>query len=81
MAKNHGPELWAIILEKAYAKLHGGYSRIPQTLCENALFSLSGAPYIKLYTKNFTGDELFQKIYEYDTKEFIMTTSIKPHDS
>lgn len=50
MARNHGPELWAIILEKAYAKLHGGYSKIPKTLTENALFALTGAPYMKLYT-------------------------------
>jgi hypothetical protein len=76
MARNHGPELWVIILEKAYAKLHGGYSKVPSTLTENALFALTGAPYMKLYTNQFTGDDLFAKIFEYDTKEYTMTTSI-----
>lgn len=50
MAKAHGPELWVIILEKAYAKLNGGYLNIQNGRAEDALFDLTGAPYLKIYT-------------------------------
>ena len=35
---------------------------------------------MKLYTNQFTGDELFLKIFDYDTKEYTMTTSIAPQN-
>jgi calpain-15 len=51
MARANGPELWVIMIEKAYAKLYGGYSKIPKGESENALFQLTGAPYKKYYTE------------------------------
>jgi calpain-15 len=37
-------EIWAILVEKAWAKLHGSYQRIEGGLPSNALFALTGKP-------------------------------------
>ena len=31
-SRNHGNELWALLLEKAWAKVHGSYERITDFL-------------------------------------------------
>ena len=43
-SKNHGNELWVMILEKAWAKLHGSYKRIESGWAFNAFRDLTGAP-------------------------------------
>ena len=43
-SKAHGNELWVILLEKAWAKLHGSYERIEAGFAENVLRDLTGAP-------------------------------------
>jgi calpain-15 len=40
-AKN---DLWVLILEKAWAKLHGSYERIMKGKTHNILRDLTGAP-------------------------------------
>ena len=44
MSKAHGNELWVILIEKAYAKLHGSYERIGRGMVHEALRDLTGAP-------------------------------------
>lgn len=45
-ARNHGNELWVLILEKAYAKLHGNYYLLRGGYVNEALLDLTGCPSI-----------------------------------
>ena len=44
-------ELWVMLLEKAWAKVHGGYANIDAGLARDALHDLTGAPTETFYTK------------------------------
>ena len=43
-SKANGNELWVLILEKAWAKLHGSYERIEAGFAHNVMNDLTGAP-------------------------------------
>ena len=43
-SRANGPELWVLILEKAWAKLHGSYHAIESGLAITAFRDLTGAP-------------------------------------
>jgi calpain-15 len=49
-AKPHGNEIWVLLLEKAWAKLHGSYQSIDLGSSMEALIALTGAP-CKFYRK------------------------------
>ena len=42
--KNHEHELWVVLLEKAWAKIHGSYQRISFGLAHETMRDLTGAP-------------------------------------
>ena len=43
--RGNGPELWVLLLEKAYAKINKCYANIEAGLTGNAIRDLTGAPY------------------------------------
>lgn len=66
-------ELWVILLEKAYAKLYGGYLNIESGLTREALRDLTGAPAKTFFTKKTDQKDLWEQILEANEKWFIMT--------
>lgn len=62
-ARGNGPELWVVLLEKMWAKIHGCYDRIAGGLEYETIRDLCGAPGYFYYEVNeFT----FDKILEFD---------------
>lgn len=67
-----GNELWVILLEKAWAKLHGSYERIEAGFAEHVFHDLTGAPTDVYETEN---EDIFAKMKEAENKEWIMAAS------
>lgn len=78
MSSTHGNELWAILLEKAYAKLHGSYERIAGGLSSDALRDLTFAPSFAYVDEEVTQDpeKTWNMINEADHHGHIMATGI-----
>jgi hypothetical protein len=74
--RTSGKELWVIILEKAWAKVNGGYLNISGGNTLHSLFSLTGFPcsrYVHQKVKN--PQKLWEEILEAETRDDIMCTS------
>jgi len=71
-SRSNGDELWVILLEKAWAKLHKSYERIEAGFAENVMRDLTGAPTEVIETDE---DELWDKLNEAEAKQFIVAAS------
>ena len=69
--KSNGPELWVLLIEKAYAKLFGGYDIIEGGLPQYALKDLTGAPYDQLESSD--PNEVWNLLWEANKKDYLMT--------
>jgi len=71
-SKSHGPELWVIILEKAWAKIHGNYERIEAGESHKTMRDLTGAPAYEYFVDG--EPNMYDKILAADQKDYIITT-------
>jgi len=65
-SRSRGGELWVLLIEKAWAKVHGSYQAIISGLAGEALTNLTGAPCDYLHSTN---PKFFQKIYDATTED------------
>lgn len=65
-------ELWVMLLEKAWAKVHGGYYNISAGLTREALRDLTGAS-AKTYFLSTDKEKIWKRLVEGHNKRFIMT--------
>ena len=73
----NGNELWVILLEKAWAKLHGSYERIIGGQSHLTFRDLTGAPSFEFETKD---EDAWDRILDGDKKDFIMAAGIAQDD-
>lgn len=59
--KSKNNELWVIILEKAWAKLHRNYDKLDGQLTKETLHDYTGAP-VRSYRTNKDQDALWKKM-------------------
>lgn len=65
-------ELWVMILEKAWAKVFGGYVNINAGIIREALTALTGAPTCTYFNDEGSAEERFNILWDADIKNHIM---------
>jgi len=68
----HGNELWVMLLEKAWAKLHGSYLRIEAGFAEHVMHDLTGAPTEVVESQR---PDLFEILLKADKNNWVMAAS------
>lgn len=68
----HKGELWVLILEKAWAKIHGSYERIEAGQSHLTMRDLTGAPAYEYFIEKTPN--IFDLMLEADSKDYIITS-------
>ena len=73
-SKGHGGELWVLLLEKAWAKVHGSYDRIQEGGSAEPMRDLTGAPCYSYMIKD--EPDVFDKVVEGHFKKYLICVNI-----
>lgn len=77
---NGNNELWPMLMEKAFAKQHGGYTAIGSGAeAGSALMAVTGAPLDHISNKHSSTDELWAKLSDASAKKNPMVASTGLH--
>ena len=88
-AHSNGNELWVLLLEKAYAKLHGNYIALKSGFSYHAMIDLSGCPteHIKFSSDRSDweeiedeAEEIWDKLIEADELGYLISASTPGKD-
>ena len=71
--------IWVLILEKAWAKLHGTYKKSVSGSASEAFRDILGAPSYVYFVKG--NQDLFMKLLVGSIEEFMMAASCKPENN
>ena len=71
-SRSNGNELWVLLLEKAWAKIHGSYENIDGGLTKDVLQDLTGAP-CEVFSHD--DEDLWNKIVSSNEQNFLLTAS------
>lgn len=74
-SRANGNELWVLILEKAWAKLHGSYERIEAGFANYVMRDLTGAPSMDVSLEEKDEQEIWNLLIEGELKDYIMAAS------
>ena len=61
-SRGNGNELWVLLLEKAWSKIHGSYAQIEAGLTREVLHDLTGAPCVTLFIEEKNNDNVWNEI-------------------
>jgi len=70
--KPNGKELWSILIEKAWAKLFKGYTKIVAGAASEALENLTGAPSFFFDVDKQSDDEIWENLQLADRKKYVI---------
>lgn len=74
-ARSRGNDLWVSLIEKAWAKVHGGYANIPNGTISEALVAMTGCPVAFFPLLQERDEENWRAILEAEQRGFIMSSS------